>query len=159
VIEYARDVLDFKLANSEEVDPKTKYPVVHVMPDQKKYMEAHKYGGTIRLGAWPCRIEHDTILEKSYKSFGREPNMIRKGLISERHRHRYEVNNKYVERFEKAGLVISGTSPDGKLAEAVELPKEIHPFFVGVQFHPEYKSRPLSPHPLFMSFLKAAMSK
>ncbi len=145
VIEFARNVCGLAGANSEEVDPKTKYPVVHVMPDQKKYLEAHQYGGTIRLGAWPCKIKKGTILEKIYG----------KNLIQERHRHRYEVNNDYRERLEKAGMVISGTSPDGKLVEAIELRN--HPFFVATQFHPEYKSRPLDPHPIFVEFIKAVI--
>lgn len=145
VVEFARNVLKLKNANSEEVDPKTKYPVVHVMPDQKKYLELHQYGGTIRLGAWPCKLKAKTRLKKVY------------GVdeVMERHRHRYEFNNEYREQMEKMGLVISGTSPDGKLVEAIELPRSMHPFFVGTQFHPEYKSRPLNPHPLFVAFIKA----
>ncbi len=169
VIEYARDMAKLAGANSEEADPKTKYPVVHIMPDQKKYLEAHQYGGTIRLGSWDCLVLKGSILEAAYEKYGREPNTISnfKFLISnqlskskfqkvihERHRHRYEVNNDYREKLEKAGLVISGTSPDGKLVEAIELPKKVHPFFVGTQFHPEYKSRPLSPHPLFVEFVR-----
>jgi len=142
VIEFARNVLGLMGANSEEVDPRTKYPVVHIMPEQKKYLEAHQYGGTIRLGSWPCSVKPDSRLFEIYG----------KKLIQERHRHRYEVNNEYRERLEKAGMVISGTSPDGKLVEAIEL--KDHPFFVGTQFHPEYKSRPLSPHPIFVEFLK-----
>lgn len=149
VIEFARDVCRLTGANSTEVDPQTKYPVIAVMPEQKKYLEAHQYGGTIRLGAWPCRIVAGTRLRKIY---GVEN-------ISERHRHRYEVNNGFRERFEKKGLIISGTSPDGRLVEAIELPKEIHPFFVGTQFHPEYKSRPLSPHPIFVEFIRACLQK
>lgn len=143
VIEFARNVVGLKGANSEEADSKTKYPVVHVMPDQKKYLEMHQYGGTIRLGAWPCKIKKGTLLDKIYK----------KEEVSERHRHRYEVNNEFREQLEKAGLVICGTSPDGKLVEAVELKN--HPFFVGTQFHPEYISRPLSPHPIFIEFVRA----
>lgn len=143
VIEYARNVLGLKDANSEEVNPKTKYPVIHVMPDQKEYLEKHQYGGTIRLGAWPCKINEGTLLEKIYGD----------NLVKERHRHRYEFNNEFREKLEKAGMVISGTSPDGKLVEAVELKN--HPFFVGTQFHPEYKSRPLEPHPIFVEFIKA----
>jgi len=143
VVEFARDELKLNKANSEEVDAKTKYPVIHVMPDQKKYLEAHQYGGTIRLGSWPCKIKKGTLLEKIYGV----------GLVSERHRHRYEVNNEFRERLEKAGMVISGTSPDGKLVEAIEL--KDHPFFVGTQFHPEYKSRPLDPHPIFVEFVKS----
>lgn len=156
VIEFGRNVCKWKDANSEEADPKTTHAVIHVMPEQKKYLEAHQYGGTIRLGAWPCVVGKGSLLEKAYLQYGKDPNEIVGGVVEERHRHRYEFNNEYREEFEKHGLVISGTSPDGKLVEAVELPRDKHPFFVGTQFHPEYKSRPLSPHPLFVSFLGAA---
>lgn len=155
VIEIARNLAGLDGANSEEVDSKTPYPVIHIMPEQKKYLETHQYGGTIRLGAWPCVIKENTILSKIYNL--RFVNKAKK-IVSERHRHRYEVNNEFREQLEKAGMVISGTSPDGKLVEAIELPKEIHPFFVGTQFHPEYKSRPMNPHPIFVGFLKAAKS-
>jgi CTP synthase len=133
------------------------------MPDQKKYLRDHQYGGTIRLGSWPCLVKPGTILEEAYEKYGKEPNEIQKlksenrKLIFERHRHRYEFNNQYREKLEKSGLIISGTSPDGELVEAIELSRKIHPFFVGTQFHPEYKSRPLSPHPLFVAFIKAAL--
>ncbi|MBP9817398.1 CTP synthase [Candidatus Shapirobacteria bacterium] len=150
VIEFSRNVLGLKNANSEEVDPKTKYPVVHVMPDQKKYLEAHQYGGTIRLGGWPCKVKKGSILEYIYMDVGAQ--CIAPVQVQERHRHRYEVNNEFREQLEKAGMVISGTSPDGKLVEAIELKN--HPFFVGTQFHPEYKSRPLAPHPIFVEFVK-----
>ena len=149
VIEYARDVCGLKDANSTEIDPQTKYPVIHVMPEQKKYLENHQYGGTIRLGSWPCKTVKETRLRKIY---GQEE-------ISERHRHRYEVNNEFREMLEKKGMVISGMSPDGQLVEAIELPKEKHPFFVGTQYHPEYKSRPLDPHPVFVEFIKACSKK
>jgi len=154
VIEFARDMVNLKGSNSSEVDNKTKYPVVHVMPEQKKYLETHQYGGTIRLGSWPCKVEKGTLLEKAYKKYGSEPNEITDQIINERHRHRYEFNNEYRELLGKNGLVISGTSPDGKLVEAVELQEKDHPFFVATQFHPEYKSRPLSPHPIFVEFIK-----
>ncbi|PIS09610.1 CTP synthase [Candidatus Beckwithbacteria bacterium CG10_big_fil_rev_8_21_14_0_10_34_10] len=147
VIEYARNVLKLKNANSEEVDPKTPYPVIHIMPKQIEYLKKKQYGGTIRLGAWPCKVKKNTEL---FKMYGKEN-------ISERHRHRYEFNSKYKVKFQKKGLVISGVSPDGKLVEAIELPKQKHPFFQGVQFHPEFKSRPLTPHPVFMGFIKAAI--
>lgn len=149
VIEYARNVAKLTNANSTEVDSKTKFPVIHVMEGQKDYLAKNQYGGTIRLGAWPCAIKPGTILAKAYG----------KTEVSERHRHRYEFNNDYRETLEKKGLIISGTSPDGKLVEAIELPKSVHPFFVGTQFHPEYKSRPLSPHPLFVDFIKSAILK
>lgn len=163
VLEYARDVCGMEGANSTEVDAKTKYPVVHIMPGQEKYLKAHQYGGTIRLGAWPCRVKSGTRLEEMYfgngGNKGSKPREGKGNLISERHRHRYEVNNKFREVLEKKGLVISGVSPDGQLVEAVELPKSRHPFFVGTQFHPEYKSRPLAPHPLFVGFVDAAAKR
>lgn len=143
VIEFARNVLGMNRASSTEVDPKTSYPVIHIMPEQKKYLEEHQYGGTIRLGAWQCQVLGRTRLGQVYG---------KPGIIWERHRHRYEFNNKYKERFEKAGMKISGISPDGRLVEAIEITD--HPFFIGTQFHPEYKSRPLSPHPLFVEFVK-----
>lgn len=146
VIEFARNVIGLSGANSTEVNPKTPYPVIHIMPDQKKYLEKHQFGGTIRLGAWKCKVLPGTRFSQCYG---------KPGVISERHRHRYEFNNKYRKQFEKAGMKISGVSPDGKLVEAVEIPD--HPFFVGTQFHPEYKSRPLQPHPLFVEFIKHAI--
>ncbi|TSC85768.1 MAG: CTP synthase [Microgenomates group bacterium Gr01-1014_16] len=146
VIEFARNVCGMKNANSTEVDAKTKYPVIHIMQEQEEYLKQHNYGGTIRLGSWKCKIRTGSLLNKIY------------GVdeVAERHRHRYEFNNEFKEKLEKCGLVVSGMSPDGKLVEAIELPKKTHPFFVGTQFHPEYKSRPLSPHPIFMSFIEAA---
>lgn len=150
VIEFARNVLNFKDANSEEVDAKTKYPVIHVMPGQKELIAKKQYGGTIRLGGWPCRIIEGTNLAKAYKKHGKT------GIISERHRHRYEYNNEYREQLEKAGLRVCGVSPDGKIVEAVEIAN--HPFFIGTQFHPEYISRPLDPHPLFVEFIKTCGS-
>ena len=148
VIEFGRHVIGLKKANSTEVNPKTPYPVIHIMPEQKKYLEKHQYGGTIRLGAWPCKVVPGTRLSQTYG---------KPGIISERHRHRYEFNNRYRRQFEKGGMKISGVSPDGKLVEAVEIPE--HPFFIGIQFHPEYKSRPLSPHPLFLEFIKACKER
>jgi len=154
VIEYARNVLGLQKANSEEADAKTKYPVIHVMPDQKEYLKSKNFGGTIRLGAWPCKLEKNSIAQHSYKEHS--PDRIEKDIVMERHRHRYEFNDDYREDLQKAGLIISGTSVDGKLVEIVELPKSVHPFFVGTQFHPEYKSRPLDPHPLFVEFIKCS---
>jgi CTP synthase len=146
VIEFGRNVLGFKGANSEEVNQKTAYPVIHIMPEQKELLAKKQYGGTIRLGGWPCKIVVGTHLALAYAKFGK------KGTISERHRHRYEFNNQYREQYEKAGLKVAGTSPDGKIVEAVEITK--HPFFIGTQFHPEYISRPLDPHPLFVEFIR-----
>ncbi|MDP3093253.1 MAG: CTP synthase [bacterium] len=146
VIEFARNVVGLKNANSTEVNQKTPYPIIHIMPEQEKYLNKRQYGGTIRLGQWPCKIRENTILSRAY---GKE-------TILERHRHRYEVNNDYRELLEKNGMIISGVSPDNQLVEAIELSQKHHPFFVGTQFHPEYQSRPLSPHPLFVAFIKAA---
>lgn len=142
VIEFARNVCGLKGANSAEIDPKTPYPVIHIMPDQKEYLEKGQYGGTIRLGAWPCKLKENTKIKSIYQ----------KEDIAERHRHRYEFNNEFREKLEKAGLSIGGTSPDDKLVEAIEITD--HPFFIGTQFHPEYISRPLNPHPLFVEFIK-----
>lgn len=158
VIEFARNVCGLKDANSEEVNPKTKNPVIHIMPNQKEYLKKHQYGGTIRLGAYPCKLKKGTNIYNTYKN-----NLIIQQFnnltISERHRHRYEFNNSYKKILEKNGLIFSGTSPDGKLVEAIELAKKTHPFFVGVQFHPEYKSRPLNPHPIFVEFIKASKNR
>jgi len=142
------NVLNFKNANSEEVDPKTAYPVIHIMPNQKEYLAKKQYGGTIRLGAWPCKLVAGTHIAKAYGN---------KTDVSERHRHRYEFNNEYRKQFEAAGMAIGGASPDNQLVEAVEITG--HPFFIGTQFHPEYKSRPLEPHPLFVEFIKVCANK
>ena len=141
VIEYARNVLGLADANSSEFDLECKHPVIYLMPDQ----EGVQKGGTMRLGAYPCKIVPGTKIAECYK----------KDEIAERHRHRYEFNNDYRDRFEQNGMKISGTSPDNKLVECVELPSEN--FFVAVQFHPEFKSRPNRPHPLFVGFVKAAL--
>lgn len=141
VIEYARNVLGLADANSSEFDLECKHPVIYLMPDQ----EGVQKGGTMRLGAYPCKIVPGTKIAECYK----------KDEIAERHRHRYEFNNDYREQFEQNGMKISGTSPDNKLVECVELPSET--FFVAVQFHPEFKSRPNRPHPLFVGFVKAAL--
>ncbi len=147
VIEFARNVAGLQDANSAEVDAKTENPVIHIMPEQIELIKKKGYGGTIRLGGWPCRLVKETRLEEAYKKLGF------KNIVSERHRHRYEFNNDYRKMFEDLGLIISGTSPDNKIVEAIEL--KDHPFFIGVQFHPEYISRPLDPHPLFVEFVKS----
>ncbi len=149
VVEYARHVANLADANTTEINPKTPYPVIDIMPEQKKHMAEGKYGATMRLGAYPAHLKKGTIAAEAY---GAEE-------ISERHRHRYEVNPEYIAQLEKAGLVFSGTSPDGVLMEIAELPKNEHPFFLGTQFHPELKARPLAPHPLFTAFLKAAVER
>jgi len=149
VIEFARNVAGLKEANSAEVNPKTPDPVIHIMPGQEKLIAEKGYGGTIRLGGWPCRLTPGTRLAGAYATYTKDK------VVSERHRHRYEFNNDYRTRFEELGLIVSGTSPDNQIVEAIEL--KDHPFFVGVQFHPEYISRPLSPHPLFVAFVKASL--
>lgn len=144
VIEYARNVAGLKDANSGEFDELCKHKVIDFMPGQSDEIDK---GGTLRLGSYPCKIKEGTVMEKSYKT----------SLINERHRHRYEFNNDYKKSFEDAGLVFSGTSPDEHLVETVEL--KDNPFFVGVQFHPEFKSRPNNAHPLFKGFIAAALEK
>jgi CTP synthase len=142
-VEFARNSLGYKDANTTEINPKTKHPVIHVMQSQKDLVKYHKLGGTQRLGSWEWKAKSGTIFAKAYKS----------QTGSDRHRHRYEFNNIYRDEFEKHGMVISATTKDGFLVEALELKN--HPFFVGVQFHPELKSRPLHPHPLYMAFMAA----
>ena len=151
VIEFARHVAKLKDANSAEVDPKTKNPVIHIMPGQEKLIQEKGYGGTIRLGGWPCKIMPGTHLAKAYARYTKSK------TVSERHRHRYEFNNDYRDTFKQLGLTVAGTSPDGEIVEAVEIAN--HPFFIGVQFHPEYISRPLAPHPLFVEFIKVCKGK
>jgi CTP synthase len=146
-IAYSRYVVGLKRANSIELDPKTPNPVITTMQDQIEKIKNKNYGGSMRLGAWPAVLKEGSVAEKAYGT--------RK--ISERHRHRYEVNPEFIERLEKKGLVFSGISPDRRLMEIAELPKEKHPFYLGTQFHPEFKSRPLAPHPLFTSFIKACV--
>lgn len=145
VIEFARHVARLREANSEEVNAKTPHPVIHVMEHQKKLIEQRHFGGTIRLGDWPCKLTPGTVTAKAYGN-------VR--AVQERHRHRYEFNNAYRKRLEDRGLILSGVSPDGTLVETIEL--KGHPFFVGTQFHPEYLSTPLHPHPLFVAFIKAS---
>ncbi|HQG00501.1 MAG TPA: CTP synthase [Clostridia bacterium] len=144
VVEFARNVCGLTDANSGEFDERSHHKVVDIMPDQ--YVSMVK-GGTMRLGAYPCKIKDGTLMHQAYKT----------DEVSERHRHRYEINNEYRKQFEAAGMVISGTSPDDILVEAIELPK--NDFFLGVQFHPEFKSRPNRAHPLFTLFIKHAVHK
>jgi CTP synthase len=141
--------LGLKDANTAEIDPKAKDLVIDVMPEQKENIREGKLGGSMRLGAYKCILKSGTVASKAYG----------KVEIVERHRHRYEVNNNYLEALTGAGLVFSGTSPNGKLMEIAELPESTHPFFVGTQFHPEFLARPLYPHPLFSSFIKASHKK
>lgn len=152
VIEYARNVLGIKDAHTVEVNPKTKHPVVDVMPEQKELIASKRYGGSMRLGSYTAALTEGTIAQKAYCT--KDKKNCRS--VSERHRHRYEVNPEYVSELEVGGLIFSGKSPDGILMEIAELPKKEHPFFLGVQFHPEFQARPLSPHPLFTAFIEAA---
>lgn len=149
VIEYARNVLKLKNAHTTEIQKNSEDPVVDVMLEQKKHLADNKYGGTMRLGVYPAYLKKGTMARAAYK----------KELVEERHRHRYEINPAYVKRLEEAGLVFSGTSPDGVLMEIAELPRGMHPFMLGTQFHPELQARPLAPHPLFTEFLRAAISR
>jgi CTP synthase len=151
-IEFARNVCGLKGAHTEEIDPKTEYPVIHIMPDQKEKLRKKNYGGSMRLGEYKCQLQKGSISYDAYKKHGapsgRFPNIL------ERHRHRYEFNNEYRQQLEEAGLRIGGVNPERDLVEIVEVKN--HPFMVGVQFHPELASRPLRPHPLFVEFIKAA---
>jgi len=153
-IEFARNVCGFKKATSTEFDTKTPEPIIDVMPEQKVLLKEKHYGGTMRLGAYKCELKPKTISFKAY-SLGEKPKKPGVPLyISERHRHRYELNNDFREALEEKGMVIAGINPEKDLVEIIELKN--HPFFVGVQFHPELKSRPLYPHPLFKEFIKVA---
>jgi CTP synthase len=143
-IEFARNVCDMKEADSTEFNPETEFPVIFKLRD---LVNVEEYGGTMRLGACDCNLKQGSLASEIYGNATQ---------ISERHRHRYEFNPIFKEKLESRGLVISGLSPDGKFVEIVELPRSVHPYFVGVQFHPEYKSKPLEPHPIFVSFVKAA---
>ncbi|HOB20960.1 MAG TPA: gamma-glutamyl-gamma-aminobutyrate hydrolase family protein, partial [Candidatus Atribacteria bacterium] len=145
VIEFARNAAGLHGANSAEFDPAARYRVIDIMPDQVGITQK---GGTMRLGTYPCRIAPGTLMHRLY---GAE-------MISERHRHRYEFSNEYRDVLTQNGLCLSGTSPDGRLVEAVELREDVHPFYIGVQFHPEFLSRPNKPHPLFHGLIKAAMA-
>ena len=144
VIEFARNVMGMSGANSTEFDKDTKYPVIDIMVNQKN---VENMGGTMRLGAYPCVLKDGTLAKELYNE----------ELIHERHRHRFEFNNEFKDRIQEAGLLISGNSPDGTLAEIVELSRDIHPFFIAGQFHPEFKSRPTNAHPLFKGLIKTAL--
>ena len=145
VIEFSKNVCGIKDATSREFDKNAKNPVIDVMEGQKELLKEKRYGGTMRLGAYDCELKPGTISHKAYK----------KSTISERHRHRYEVNNDYIKILEDKGLIVAGVNPKQNLVEIIEI--KDHPFFVASQFHPEFKSRPLKPHPLFKEFIKAAL--
>lgn len=144
VIEFARHVCGMADANSSEFNPNSTHPVIDLMPEQ---LDVEDLGGTMRLGLYPCKVYPDTLTSKAYNA----------ELIYERHRHRYEFNNAFREEIVGKGLVLGGTLPNGRLVEIVELPESEHPWFLGAQFHPEFKSRPTNPHPLFREFVGAAV--
>lgn len=147
VIEFCRNVIGWKDAHTAEINPKSSHVVIDIMPEQKKLLAEEKYGASMRLGAYPAHLKAGTHAREAYGA----------DVVSERHRHRYEVNPEYIDQIQSAGLVFSGTSPDGRLMEIAELPKKDHPFFLGTQFHPEFKARPLHPHPLFTAFVEACI--
>ena len=142
IVEFARDVIGYNDAHSAELDPDTTHPVIHIMPEQ---IDVENIGGTLRLGSYPCVLNKDS---KAYKLYGSEE-------IQERHRHRYEVNNDYRDALTQNGMLLSGLSPDGRIVEMVEIPD--HPWFIATQAHPELKSRPNRPHPLFRGFIEASL--
>ncbi|MCC3299229.1 CTP synthase [Arthrobacter sp. zg-Y916] len=149
VIEYARNVVGLEGASSSEFEPDTKYPVIATMAEQKEIVAGQgDMGGTMRLGLWDAKLDEGSVVAKTYG----------KTAVAERHRHRYEVNNQYRDQIAEAGLVFSGTSPDGQLVEYVELPEDVHPYYVSTQAHPELSSRPTRPHPLFAGLIKAALA-
>jgi CTP synthase len=150
VIEAARNLAGLDGANSAEFDPETPHPVIATMADQVDVVAGERdMGGTMRLGLYPAALSDGSLVRDAYAA----------QRVDERHRHRYEVNNSYRERLEAAGVIFSGTSPDGRLVEFVELPRDMHPFFVGTQAHPEFRSRPTRPHPLFAAFIAASLQR
>ena len=158
VVSFARDVVGLKKANTTENMPATVDPVIHLMPAQKKFMDRRAYGGTMRLGSWDAVVKKGT---RAFAAYDKHDGFIDKnaGLTSERHRHRYEFNDKYAGEIEKHGLVISARSVVENLAEIIELPKDRHPFYMATQGHPEYKSRPNKPHPIFIEYIEACIKK
>jgi CTP synthase len=177
-IEYARNVVGLEGANTAEINPKAPHVVIDIMPDQKKKIAEGNFGGSMRLGTYKANVKKGTVAYDAYlksgilnfKSVENQKSNIKNQIsntknlpehltINERHRHRYEVNPEYIKKIEDAGLVFSGKSPDEILMEIAELPRNIHPFFVGTQFHPEFLARPLDPHPLFTEFIRVAKGK
>ncbi|MCR4329125.1 MAG: CTP synthase [Candidatus Roizmanbacteria bacterium] len=156
-VAFARTVLGWSDANTTEVDPKTNHPIVHIIAAQKELMKRRAYGGTMRLGSWEALVKKGTIAWSAYDKNNAFIDKSR-GLTSERHRHRFEFNSAYISDFEKAGMVISARSVVEGLVEIVEMPRSKHPFFLGTQGHPEYKSRPIKPHPLFLEYIEACLN-
>jgi CTP synthase len=150
VIETARNLAGIEDADSSEFDDNTKHPVISTMADQVDILAGGDLGGTMRLGLYPAVLKEGSLVRETYGDLAK---------IEERHRHRYEVNNAYREKIAEGGLVFSGTSPDGRLVEFIELPREVHPYFVATQAHPELRSRPTRPHPLFAGLVAAAVER
>ncbi len=168
-VEFAQNVCGLKKAHSVEIDPKTKDPIIHAIPLDEKYQQIKGRDVSMRLGAYDCVLKKNTLAEKIYKKYrkgrvakSKEKKKLKADgefIISERHRHRFEFNNKYREILEENGMIISGASPDDFFVEMIELEKELHPFFIATQAHPEYKSTPLDPHPMFLEFLDATVKE
>jgi len=158
VVEFARHVLKLEKAHSLECDPETPDPVIHMISGQEEILKRRAYGGTMRLGRWECQVREGTRSDAAYRSNSGydDPG---KRIVGERHRHRFEFNAAYDRRFEEKGMVLAGRSVIENLVEIIELPRDIHPFFMGTQYHPEYRSRPLKPHPIFLEFIKACLAK
>ncbi|MBD3156163.1 MAG: CTP synthase [Candidatus Aenigmarchaeota archaeon] len=157
-VEFARNVIGWKNAHTVEADSKTPYPIIHEIPLNEKYQVIKGDGTSMRLGGYGCVLKKGSLIHKIYDKHN-EFKDKKKGVVSERHRHRYEFNNEFKEEFEKNGMVISGVSPDNFFVEMIELPERTHPFFIGTQGHPEYKSTPMSPHPIFLEFIKVCLGK
>jgi CTP synthase len=153
-IEFARNVAGLKDSNTEEVNPQAKHQIIHSIPFEAKYQKIKGDGASMRLGAYDCILKPGTLAHEIYKKHNTFKDE-KQNLISERHRHRFEFNNEYRKALEDKGFVISGTSPDDFFVEMIELPRKMHPFFLATQAHPEYKSGPLKPHPIFIEYLKA----
>jgi CTP synthase len=154
VVEYARNVLKLADAHTVECDIETKHPVIHMIQGQEEILKRRAYGGSMRLGRWECKVKEGTIADLAYTKH-KAYDDAKKKIVGERHRHRYEFNDAYAKQIEEAGMIISGRSVVEQLAEIVELPKSAHPFFLGTQYHPEYRSTPLAPHPLFIEYIAA----
>lgn len=157
-VEYAQNVLKIRDADTEENNPKGKHNIIHSIPFDPKYQTIKGEGTSMRLGTYPCVLQKGTRAHAIYAKHDAFANASR-SIVSERHRHRFEFNNDYREALEKKGFVFSGTSPDNFFVEFIELPQSVHPFFIATQGHPEYKSRPDKPHPLFIEFLQATIAK
>ncbi len=154
VVEYARNVLGFAGAHTLECDTGTTFPVIHMINGQEEILKRRAYGGTMRLGRWECKVKEGSIADICYTKYKSYDNASER-TVWERHRHRYEFNEAFTAQFEKAGMIIAGRSTVEHLAEIIELPKSAHPFFIGTQYHPEYRSRPLEPHPIFLEYIAA----